>query len=179
MLDKLKKLIKHDLITEIKSGGWESLIINKRKPHTYRMFKQIGEDRVCLHKFEACDLSESFLHPHPWPAAFVVLAGSYTMEFGISESLSTGPSFCEKFTLVRRSEYEMLNNRSWHSVTPNRTTYTVMLNGPPFKHQHRDTRTTKGKDLESFSDQMLKEELELFADLVDDYNKETIYMEPF
>jgi len=54
---------------------WGSLVINRRKPHTYRVFRQFGEYRVCLHRFESCSEEEAFPHPHPWPGAFLLLKG--------------------------------------------------------------------------------------------------------
>ena len=60
-------------------GLWDSLIINRRKPHTYRIFTQYADLRLCLHKFDMCDEGEAFSHPHPWPAAFMVLKGKYKM----------------------------------------------------------------------------------------------------
>lgn len=45
---------------------WVSLIINRRKPWTYRVFKMFDDVRVCLHAFDECSQDEAFPHPHPW-----------------------------------------------------------------------------------------------------------------
>ncbi len=131
--------------------GWDSLIINRRKPHTYRIFKQFGEFRVCLHKFEPCESDEAFFHPHPWPGAFLVLQGEYEQSIGYSSSLVTNMEPVMKMVMVAGSRYEIVNPQTWHSVTPIRTTYTIMVNGAPFPNQHKEVRTTKGKDLEKMA----------------------------
>ena len=53
--------------------NWKSLVINRRKPFTYRAFYQLGDIRICLHRFEECDEHEAFYHPHPWPGALKCL----------------------------------------------------------------------------------------------------------
>lgn len=39
---------------------WKSLVINRRKPHTYRAFRMFGENRVCLHMFKPCEAKDCF-----------------------------------------------------------------------------------------------------------------------
>jgi len=58
--DYISKLKKYD----IRAYNWDSLIINRRKPYTYRLFTQIDQDRICLHKFDTCLSEEAFFHPH-------------------------------------------------------------------------------------------------------------------
>ncbi len=55
---------------------WGSLVINRRKPFTYRAFTTWRGYRVCLHRFESCDEEEAVLHPHAWPGAFAIVQGS-------------------------------------------------------------------------------------------------------
>ena len=53
--------------------AWDSLIVNRRKPITYRVFRYLADDtRVSLHKFDPCARHEAYPHPHPWPGAFTV-----------------------------------------------------------------------------------------------------------
>lgn len=161
MLNILTNLLP-EILTAIQSGPeqWKSLVINKRKPHTYRAYRQFGDYRVCLHRFEPCEADECFAHPHPWPGAFLTLDGSYVHRIGYSETLSSQPVFLFKEIVAPDSMYEITDPRTWHSVQPLETTYTVMVNGAPWQEQHAETKTTVGKDL----DRMSEDELELHLD---------------
>lgn len=167
LLEKLLLKIKHDIITE----EWDSLIVNRRKPHTYRVFRQFGEHRVCLHRFDPCGPDDCLAHPHPWPGAFLMLKGEYVHKIGYSDSLGTDPTFV--FTEIVRpySMYEIIHPQTWHSVQPLQTTYTIMINGSPWDAQHAATRTTKGKDLDRMSQEDLATHLKTFANLLDGYFK--------
>jgi hypothetical protein len=158
---------------------WDSLIINRRKPFTYRVFTQLEEGfRLCLHKFDPCFTQEAFFHPHPWPGAFVLLQGAYKMKVGYSKD-DTGqrqhrlakPDEVMEMVLNRHSMYEIINPLTWHSVIPLETSYTVMLNGWPFppEHAHAEVRTTKGKDLDKMPEEELLDHLRTFKKLVHDY----------
>jgi hypothetical protein len=129
---------------------WDSLIINKRKPHTYRVFTRIGDIRICLHHFEQCTPDESFIHPHSWPMAVLVLEGSYQMNLGTSDDKETFPKTMGSSVVIQAgSRYEITDPLTWHSVTPTNNTgvWTVMVNGPNFAQPHKRVRTTQGKDL--------------------------------
>lgn len=137
---------------------WSSLIVNRRKPWTYRVFTNFEHGgrnfRVCLHRFETCDEQESFLHPHPWPGAFLILQGSYIMNVGYSADRLSKPAGVTKVILAAGSQYAITNPLTWHSVTPLEECYTLMVNGEPWDVQtvaHTEIRTTKGKDLDSMS----------------------------
>lgn len=141
MLPVIKNLCSYEDI-------WDSLIINRRKPHTTRVFTQLNEYRICLHRFEAASKSDCFAHPHGWPSAVLILDGAYWQEIGISKDLHSEPEWIYEENLQDGSSYSISNNRVWHKVVPYRTTYTIMINGKPFEEQHDEVRTTKGKDLE-------------------------------
>ena len=174
MIDELTKLI-HE-IGFIKLLGetdkWNSLIINKRKPHTYRIFTQIGENRVCLHKFDTCSSSESFPHPHPWPGAFIILHGAYRMKLGKSKDRATDPEWVSELIMGPGSAYEIVDPLVWHTVTPLKTTYTIMMNGPEWNKDiaHTQVRTTKGKDLEKLPLDELEKQLGAFSFLLNGGN---------
>ena len=69
-------------------AAWDSLIVNRRKPYTYRVFTTLPTGlRLCLHKFDPCHTHEAFTHPHPWPGAFIILEGKYKMMSGYSYPL--------------------------------------------------------------------------------------------
>lgn len=143
-----------------KTNGWGSLVINRRKPHTTRLFKQFGELRVCLHKFEVCTDEEAFPHPHPWPGAFLLLEGSYIQTIGYSVDRFAEPEFLYREKLTPGSSYEIVDPMTWHKIQPTQTTHTVMINGAPFRKPHREVRTTAGKDLDTLSE---KETIDLLS----------------
>lgn len=148
---------------------WDSLIVNRRKPYTYRVFTQLGDLRVCLHKFDACDRSESFKHPHPWPGAFMVLHGAYRMWMGRSPDRFLEPETVAEMYMTEFSAYQITDPLTWHSVIPECDTYTVMVNGPAWDRAtvaHIDVRTTAGKDLDKMPADELLKHLDTFKTLV-------------
>jgi hypothetical protein len=154
---------------------WDSLIVNRRKPHTYRVFTQVDDLRICLHKFNTCDRHEAFAHPHPWPGAFIIMQGSYHMDTWFSPSRTE--SYRHKvasFVLTKHSKYEIINPLTWHSVIPLETTYTVMVNGPAWDKEvaHVDVRRTAGKDLDKMPADELAHHLNIFQLLVRRYLNE-------
>jgi hypothetical protein len=155
---------------------WDSLIINRRKPATYRVFTKLPNGlRICLHKFEACDSHEAFSHPHPWPGAFVVLSGSYKMNVWKSDNIEDfTPKPVVTTVLTTFSRYEITNPLTWHSVIPLQPTYTVMVNGEPWPEGvvHKAAPTTKGKDLDKMPADALKRHLDVFKGLVRYYNQQ-------
>lgn len=151
---------------------WSSLIVNRRKPWTYRAFTTFEHGgrnfRVCLHRFETCDERESFLHPHPWPGVFLILQGSYIMNVGYSADRFSKPAGVTKIVLATGSKYAITDPLTWHSVTPLEECYTVMVNGTPWDTQtvaHTEVRTTKGKDLDSMSSEDLSAHFAKFSSL--------------
>jgi hypothetical protein len=148
---------------------WDSLIVNRRKPVTYRVFRYLNDQlRVCLHKFEVCDQREAFPHPHPWPGAFAILAGSYRMWVGFTPDLqSREPITVTETVLAAGSRYEITEPRTWHSVTPIEECWTVMVNGAPWREQaHTRAPTTAGKDLDKMPNDELIAHLAKFQTLL-------------
>lgn len=169
MLDELKQALKDLPSLLSKLENWDSLIVNRRKPYTYRVFTQLPNGlRLCLHKFDPCHDHEAFSHPHPWPGAFVILEGRYKMQVGYSTERLSQPMQVTTLILPRFSMYEIISPLTWHSVIPLETTYTVMVNGEPWPADvaHKDVRTTKGKDLDKMPEDELIEHLAKFQHLV-------------
>jgi hypothetical protein len=163
MLDQLLK-IEEDLPTLLSEAPWDSLIINRRKPETYRLFTQIGENRLCLHRFSPCASEEAFWHPHPWPAAFKILSGSYEMGLKFDNGVFSGD--VSRLIMSTGSYYEISSPNTWHKISPlsDHYVFTIMLNGANFPNPHPAVRTTKGKDLGKIG------EVEK-ADLIDTFKK--------
>ncbi len=161
-----------ELVDDINNGSnggrWDSLIINRRKPYTYRMFTDTPMGRLCLHKFDPCDSDEAFSHPHPWPGAFIVLKGAYRMIVGLSPDRLSKPVDVIETIVHAGSSYLIDNPMTWHSIQPLTTTYTVMLNGLPWPidYAHTEIRTTKGKDLDKIPDAQKVKHLKTFRDLL-------------
>lgn len=154
-------------------GRWSSLIINRRKPWTFRAFTNFEHEgekfRICLHRFETCDPEESFLHPHPWPGAFRILKGFYDMNVGLSVDRYSPPSRVAKLHLGPDAVYAITNPLTWHSVTPLEECYTIMVNGKPWDPEtvaHTAIRTTKGKDLDTMATESLTHHFDMFRKLL-------------
>jgi hypothetical protein len=130
--------------------AWDSLLINRRKPYTYRAFTLWRGYRLCLHRFETCDEAEAVLHPHPWPGAFAILRGSYLMGVGTSADRTSPPRQALRVVLTAGSRYEITSPLTWHSVVPREECYTVMVNGEAWPEDvaHVGVRRTQGKGLE-------------------------------
>lgn len=169
MIDLLDKLIPEVLEAIPEDHEWDTLVINKRKPYTYRIFRQFGEYRVCLHKFDPCQSEESFPHPHPWPGAFMVLRGRYMHSVGVSPDLVSQPELVYQQEVGPYSPYSITDPKIWHSVQPLQPTYTIMVNGAPFENPHKAVRTTKGKDLKVMDDKAKYKLLSEFEDLLRKY----------
>jgi hypothetical protein len=185
MLDILEKVLTEELPHLLDSSlWWDSLIINKRKPYTYRLFTYLDTNykpttvdkakyRICLHKFDSCTTEEAFYHPHPWPAAFIILAGSYDMQIGFtSDRESTAINEVTKLKLNEGCKYEIVNCLTWHKINPLELTYTVMINSNPWPNEvaHTAVRRTAGKDLDKLGVTQLQCQLAVFKILLRSYN---------
>jgi hypothetical protein len=170
MIEQLKELMPA-ILESIDNDDWDSLVINRRKPHTYRMFKNFGELRACLHVFDPCDPEDAFAHPHPWPGAFLILAGEYIHTVGYSLDLKSPPTFLYREVVRPFTMYEITHKQTWHTVQPTQRTYTVMINGPAWDG-HSETRTTKGKDLEGLAKGAMDALKIDFKHLIGEYLKE-------
>lgn len=146
------------------SSTWESLIINRRKPVTYRLWRMLPDgNRVCLHKFLPCHENEAFAHPHGWGAEFVVLEGRYVEDiwYGNSPKCLTQQPVCSTVH-ARGSWHEIDNPWTWHKIVPQVQTFTVMVNGPAYDNSLPSVKTTKGKDLLRMGDDDKKALLQTF-----------------
>lgn len=171
MLEKLFEVVHVLPSLIVKPEVWDSLIVNRRKPNTYRVFTKIGDYRVCLHKFNTCDIHEAFRHPHPWPAAFMILSGKYKMWLGQSIDQKTQPFDVSEQIMTKYSSYEIVNPLTWHSIIPLEETYTVMINGIPWEEEiaHNAVASVTGTDLEKMNPDELKTQLKLFGSLIENW----------
>ncbi len=170
MLNKLIDIVDNLMPLLEDRSIWDSLIIDRRKPHTYRIFTYLEDrTRVCLHRFMECNRDEAFSHPHPWAGAFMILDGAYRMEVGLSSDRTDNrPNHVASFLLEKGSSYEITNPLTWHSVIPITTTHTVMINSPAWDitYAHESVKTTNGKDLSKMSDIELDMALAIFRTFI-------------
>lgn len=159
-----------DLLTN--RSAWKSLIVNRRKPFTYRVFTKVNGLRCCLHKFDPCHTHEAFKHPHPWKGGFGIMDGSYLMKIGTAKDRFSQPDFYESLVMTKFSMYSIENPLTFHSVIPLETTYTIMVNEEPWPEDiaHTEVRTTKGKDLDTMPEDELIEHLAKFKTFVKNFN---------
>ncbi|MEK7138284.1 MAG: hypothetical protein AAB787_02120 [Patescibacteria group bacterium] len=115
--------------------GWTGVDVDYHPPRVERLWRQLGDIRVYLHRIHYCDPGEALFHPHPWPSAMKVLKGQYKMAVGYGGG-DTPPPVAARLLLGPGSEYEMTNQDAWHYVRPTEeggTVLTLMVTGLPWK----------------------------------------------
>ena len=168
----IKDAVKFALERIDQQSLWDSLIVNKRKPYTFRAFSQDLDTgrRICLHRFEPCDYDDAFAHPHPWACQILVLSGRYRMWVGQSRDKEDDkPEKAIELLLTAGSTYSMRNRLTWHKVVPETVCYSLMVNEEPWDDPHSKAPTTKGKDLDQFTNAQLFEHLSIFKELLLEY----------
>jgi hypothetical protein len=95
---------------------WSSKLIDYHPPKVERLWRQVGENRIALHRIWPCAAEDALWHPHNWPAAMRILDGTYEMgvSFGQEEPAGLGA----KMLLNAGSAYEMTHPHGWHYVRP-------------------------------------------------------------
>lgn len=173
MFSILRKAIDIARVAVADPTDWETLVINRREPHTYRAFiypKELPGYRICLHRFDPCGESAAFLHPHPWPSAMKIFEGDYRMRIGASADLKkeTKPVIVLDEILAGGSVYAMTEPLGWHSVQPLTTCWSLMVNGQPWGTDvaHAAAPTTKGKDLDKMTPVQLDAHMDKFNTLL-------------
>lgn len=127
----LRKIIKEDLpgLLHDTETMWKTLHVTYEEPHVERVWIQLGENRLNLHRIHPC--KKPLIHPHPWPSAVVIYSGTYQMGVGkygqnASDELAT-------MHLTEGSSYEMLHRHAWHYVMPlEKPSMSIMLTGTPW-----------------------------------------------
>jgi hypothetical protein len=135
MIEELMKILDEDIFKYFEDpGSWKTLFIDYHKPYVERAYRDLDSgSRLSIHRIHTCTEEEALLHPHPWPAAFIVL-GSYAMSMGQSETLEK-PEILSRFWL-QNSAYEILDKNTWHKVSPiNDSCMTIMLSGKPWDRE--------------------------------------------
>ncbi len=115
---------------------WHTLEVLYEPPRVERVWTQIGENRLFLHRIHPCD--QGYYHPHPWPSAVMILSGEQIMTVGSGEPEGPPPPVTTTLHLTAGSSYEMLDPRGWHAVMPQRgPSLSLMLTGRPWSTDER------------------------------------------
>lgn len=160
MLDQLDSLLQilHTLVTD--PNLWKTVDVTYEDPHVERVWTQVGENRLSLHRIHPCD--KPLFHPHPWPSAMVVADGTYTM--GIGRSLDGSvPVEVARLQLAKGSRYEMVDPYAWHWVQPvGKPVMTIMVTGQPWRMPFGFPTHGKGHVHQPLKDEIRDEILEWF-----------------
>ena len=116
----------------LRQAGWNSMYINYHPPVVERLWRQIGDYRVYLHRIHPCSKEQALVHPHPWPSAIRVLKGCYEMGIGYGKGMDEPPIAC-KMIIEASFVYEMVEPDGWHYVRPiDEPSYSLMVTGKPW-----------------------------------------------
>jgi hypothetical protein len=115
-------------------------------PEVWRVWWQLWEIRVALHKIFPCVEGECFFHPHPWPSTVRCLKWGYNHRLWVYNGLKEDierlkPEDIEQFsnwlvpfdTTVRAGDlYLMPDIRQFHQVSTPEINYSLMIIGTPY-----------------------------------------------
>lgn len=135
MIKDLKRVVA-GLPSMLEDGApWESLGVRYEKPAVERLWRQVGDLRVSLHRIQPCEAGEAFFHPHPWPSAMLVVSGGYETGVGYGAGVEP-PPVAQTFWLPPGTCYEMVDRDAWHYVRPlGGTSLSVMVSGVPWNRE--------------------------------------------
>lgn len=137
--------------------SWNTLDVNYEPPRVERLWYQLGEYRVYLHRIHPCETP--LFHTHPWPSAVHILSGRYEMGIG-----SYSDSFpISTVTLTAGSEYEMIDKFGMHSVMPIAVaSLSVMVTGKPWTWLGTDPSPQPSTKLNPLTDDAKHDMLRIF-----------------
>lgn len=110
---------------------WNTLEVLYEPPRVERVWTQVGENRLFLHRIHPCQ--QGYYHPHPWPSAVMLLSGEQIMTVGSGPPDGHPPAVSATIHLAAGSSYEMLDPNGWHAVMPQKKpSLSLMLTGRPW-----------------------------------------------
>ena len=117
-----------------KNENWQSLDVDYHPPKVERLWLQLDDLRVYLHRIYPAKIEDVLFHPHPWPSAMRILKGAYQMGIGYGDREKAPPIIASTFVLPENACYEMVNINGWHYVCPvNEVAYSLMIAGRPWQ----------------------------------------------
>jgi hypothetical protein len=116
------------------------------EPEVHRIWWELGEVRIAIHRIFPCKEKSCFFHPHPWPSAVECIQGGYThrvaMYNGPREDVFSLQShqlenFSNNLTqmemnVVKGFSYYMPDIRQFHQVDVERESYSIFISGLPY-----------------------------------------------
>jgi hypothetical protein len=155
MLERLNQIERElpDLLRD--ESKWNSLFVDYHPLTVERLWREMGDYRVCLHKIHPCKPEEALFHPHSWPSTMKLLAGRYDIGigYGIGEQ---EPPIATRIIMVKGSIYEMSEKHGWHYVAPiDNPVFSLMVTGKPW--ERRSPRSEK-----KLSELTMEQKRELF-----------------
>lgn len=110
---------------------WRTLNVLYEEPRVERVWAQVGDLRLYLHRIHPTP--KPFFHPHPWPSAIYLKAGLQIMNVGYGLPDGAPPPVATTLHLVAGASYEMTHPHSWHSVEPlDEPSLSLMVSGIPW-----------------------------------------------
>ncbi len=114
-------------------GAWQSLDVDYEPPRVERLYRDIDGYRVYLHRIHPCEPGAALFHPHPWPSAVKIAAGSYEMAVGYGAG-EVAPLIAATLVLPAGATYEMVEADGWHWVRPlGGPALSLMVTGKPWE----------------------------------------------
>lgn len=113
-------------------GAWQSLDISDTAPKAERLWRQVGDMRVYLHRIFPCNPADVLYHNYPWPLAMSIISGQYEMGMGYTNNKKE-PHITSSFMLSEGAKYEIIDQNIWHYIRPLKMEcYTIMVSGQPW-----------------------------------------------
>lgn len=124
---------------------WGTYRVLHDDPEVWRIWRQLGNIRVCLHYIFSCDAP--FFHFHPWPSVVECLEGGYMQSIGIyngsvEDIYALEPAQLDAFTnqlvkqdsmIIPGSSYAMTDLRQCHSVQVHDYNVSLMIMGLEYR----------------------------------------------
>ena len=180
-IEEILWVLENSIASELVGGldNIKSLRIDRRKPHTDRLFFMLPSDstlRVCLHTFQECSLDDSFPHPHSWESEVLILDGKYDhryvhhvpLDFDALNMFKLASQKHHIEHLIPGNSYHITSPKTWHKVTPLTECRTIMINGPTWSENNRSVycKFTKGKELIELPKEEKKQQIQIFINLI-------------
>lgn len=122
----------------------KSIKVLHDEPEVWRIWREIWDIRIAIHKIFPCN--ECFFHPHPWPSVVEIIKWWYvhrTAQYNGSanEVITLKPDDIESFsntllatetTIVPGCVYYMPDIRQFHQVSTWTINYSLMITGKPY-----------------------------------------------
>ena len=146
---------------------FDSILIDKRDPITYRLFKEFPDGkRICLHKIGQ---GKTAIHAHKYNVRVLILQGEYTHNIGYWNGTDSDFSINHVYTSQCGAghSYEIDDPNTLHGlVARGKPVYSIMINDYNFGSPNPKCISTKGNDLGPIPTSQKQELVNYFKDLI-------------